>query len=56
VHSARYELIRENLGLEVNLVDSRHVILKPYNVVENQPLSLVDRVVADNPLLYWHLA
>jgi hypothetical protein len=45
------KLIRENLGSEVNLVDSRHVILKPYNVIENQPLSLIDKVVADNPLL-----
>jgi len=35
VRSACYELIRENLRLEVNLIDSRHVILKPYNVVKN---------------------
>ena len=49
-------LIRENLGSEVDLVDSRHVILEVLNMVENQPLSLTDRVVADGPLLCWHLA
>jgi hypothetical protein len=37
-------------------VDSRHVILKPHNVVENQPMSLTDRVVTDKRLLCWHLA
>jgi hypothetical protein len=51
VRSARYESIRENLGSEVDLVDSCHVILEPYNVVENQPLSLVDRVVTDKRLV-----
>ena len=50
------KLIRENLGSEVNLVGSRHVILEPHNVVENQPLSLADRVVTDERLLCWHLA
>jgi hypothetical protein len=29
------KLIRENSGLEVNLVNSRHVILKVYNVIKN---------------------
>jgi hypothetical protein len=52
VRSARYESIRENSGSEVDLVDSRHVILKVYNVIKNQPLSLTDRVVIDDPLLY----
>ena len=37
-------------------MDRRHVILEMHNVVENQPLSLADRVVADDPLLCWHLA
>jgi hypothetical protein len=37
-------------------MDSRHVILEVHNVVENQPLSLADRVVANDPLLCWHLA
>jgi hypothetical protein len=37
-------------------MDYRHVILEIHNVVENQPLSLADKVVADNPLLYWDLA
>jgi hypothetical protein len=55
VRSARYESIRENSGSEIDLVDSRHVILKVYYVVENQPLSLVDRVVTDKRLLCWHL-
>jgi hypothetical protein len=55
VRSARYESIRENSGSEVDLVDSRHVILEVHNVVENQSLSLVDRVVTDDPLLCWHL-
>jgi hypothetical protein len=32
-------------------VDSRYVILEVYNVIENQSLSLIDRVVIDNPLL-----
>ena len=32
-------------------MDSRHVILEPHNGVENQPLSLADRVVADERLL-----
>jgi len=56
VRSARYESIRENSGSEVDLVDSRHVILEVHNVVENQSLSLADRVVTDDPLLCWHLA
>jgi hypothetical protein len=45
------KLIRENSGSEVDLVDSRYVILEPYNVVENQPISLIDRVVTDERLL-----
>jgi hypothetical protein len=48
--------IRENSGSEVNLIDSRYVILEPYNVVKNQPMSLADRVVTDKRLLCWHLA
>jgi hypothetical protein len=47
--------IRENSGSEVDLVDSCYIILEVYNVIKNQPLSLADRVVTDNPLLYWHL-
>ena len=47
--------IREISGSEVDLVDSRHVILKVHYVVESQPLSLADRVVTDKRLLYWHL-
>jgi hypothetical protein len=35
VHSARYQSIRENLGSEVDFVDSRHVILEVHHVVEN---------------------
>jgi hypothetical protein len=50
------KLIRENSRLEVNLVDRGHVILKLHNVVENQSLSLIDRVVAGDPLLCWHPA
>jgi hypothetical protein len=41
----------KTLGSEVDLVDSSHVILKVHHVVENQPLSLADRVVADDSLL-----
>jgi hypothetical protein len=37
-------------------VDRSHVILEMHHVVENQPLSLAGRVVADDPLLCWHLA
>jgi hypothetical protein len=48
--------IRENSGSEVDLVDYRHVILEVRHVVENQPLRLTERVVADDPLLCWHLA
>jgi hypothetical protein len=47
--------IRENSGSEVDLVESRHVILEVYYVVESQPLSLTDRVVTDKRLLCWHL-
>ena len=39
--------IRENLGSEVDLVNSRHVILKPHYLVDNPPPSFADRVVAD---------
>ena len=31
------------------------MILEVHNVVENQSLSLADRVVTDKRLLYWHL-
>jgi hypothetical protein len=55
VRSAHYELIGENSGSEVDLVDSRHVILEVYYIVESQPLSLTDRVVIDKRLLCWHL-
>ena len=37
-------------------MDSRHVILEVHHVVENQSLSLADRVMADDPLLCWYLA
>jgi hypothetical protein len=47
--------IRENSRSEVDFMDSRHVILELYNVVESQPLSLANRVVIDKRLLYWHL-
>jgi hypothetical protein len=47
--------IRENSGSEVDLIDSHYVILEIYNIIKNQPLSLTDRVVIDNPLLYWYL-
>jgi hypothetical protein len=47
VRSARYESIRENLGSEVDLVNTRHVILKPHYIVDNPPPSFADRVVAD---------
>ena len=50
------KLVRENSGSEVDLVNRSHVILEPHNVVENQPLSLADRVVADDLLLCWHLS
>jgi len=46
------KLIRENSRSEINLVESRHVILEPHNVVENQPITLADRVVIDKRLLY----
>jgi hypothetical protein len=44
------KLIRENSRSEVDLVDSCHVILEIHHVVENQSLSLTDRVVIDNLL------
>ena len=57
VRSARYESIREYFGeSEVDLVDCRHMILEVLYAFEREPLSLVDRVVADNPLLRWHSA
>jgi hypothetical protein len=56
VRSIHYESIRENSRSEVDLVDPGHVILKVHYVVENQALRFADRVVADDPLLYWHLA
>ena len=57
MRSARYESIREYFGeSEVDLVDCRHMILEVLYAFEREPLSLVDRVVADNPLLRWHSA
>jgi hypothetical protein len=47
---------RENLGSEVDLVNSCYVILKPHYIRENLPPSFIDRVVADKRLLYWDLA
>jgi hypothetical protein len=37
-------------------MDRGHVILEVHHVVENQALRFADRVVADDPLLCWHLA
>jgi hypothetical protein len=53
VRSAHYESIRENLGSEVDLVNSRHVILKLHYIVKNPPPSFIDRVVADKRPLYY---
>ena len=39
--------IWENLESEVDLVNSRHVILKPHYLIDNPPPSFIDRVVAD---------
>jgi hypothetical protein len=33
-------------------MDYRHVILKAYYAVENQPLSLIGKVVIGDPLFY----
>jgi hypothetical protein len=44
-------LIRENFGSEVDLVDPGHVILEMHHVIEHHPLSLAHRVVANDPLL-----
>jgi hypothetical protein len=33
-------------------MDSRHVILEVYNVVKDQSLSLIDKVITDKRLLY----
>jgi hypothetical protein len=52
VRSARYKSIRENSRLEVDLVESRHVILKVYYIIKSQPLSIIDRVVTNKRLLY----
>ena len=46
------KLIRENSKSKVNLIDSYYVILEVYNVVENQSLSLINRVVTDKRLFY----
>ena len=46
------KLIRENSKSKVNLIDSYHVILEVYNVVENQSLSLINRVVTNKRLFY----
>jgi hypothetical protein len=48
------KLIRENSRLEVNLIDSYYIILEIYNIIKNQSLSLIDRIVIDNPLFYWY--
>jgi hypothetical protein len=37
-------------------VDPGHVIIEMHHVVKNQALCVADRVVADGPLLCWHLA
>jgi hypothetical protein len=50
------KIVSKNSGLEVDLVDSRHVILEVHHVIESQSLSLADRVVADDPLLCRHPA
>jgi hypothetical protein len=52
MRSARYKSIRENSRSEVNLIESRYVILKVYYVVKSQPISLINRVVTDKRLLY----
>jgi hypothetical protein len=53
VRSARYESIREYFkGSEVDLVDCRHVILEVLYAFKWEPLSLVDKVVANDPLLH----
>jgi hypothetical protein len=41
--TARYESIRENSKSEVNLIGSCYIILKIYNLIENQLLSLINR-------------
>jgi hypothetical protein len=37
-------------------MDACHVILEPLNVIENQSLSLADRVVANDPRIYGYIA
>jgi len=44
--------IRENFKSEVDLINSRHVILKVYYIIESQLLSLINRVVTDKRLFY----
>jgi hypothetical protein len=44
--------IRENPRSEVDLMDCCYVILEALNVIENQPLSLADKIVINDPLLY----
>jgi hypothetical protein len=48
--------IRENFGSEFDLVDRGHVILEMHHVIEHQPLSLVYRMVANDPLLCRYVA
>jgi hypothetical protein len=56
VRSARYQSIRENFGLEVDLVDRGHVILEMHHVIEHQPHSLAHKMVANDPLLCRYVA
>jgi hypothetical protein len=46
------KLIRENLESEIDFIGSYYIILKPNNVVENQFLSLINKVIIDKRLLY----
>jgi hypothetical protein len=48
--------IRENSRSEVDLVDPGYVILEMHYMVENQSLSLTDRVVADDPRICGYIA
>ena len=50
-----YKSIGENSGSEIDLINSHHVILEVYYVIESQPLSLADKVVTDKRPLCWHL-
>ena len=37
-------------------MDQCHVVLEIHRVTENNPLSLTERMGADDELLYWELA